>query len=231
MRIAVLEDDPDRVAIYNLLLSSAHHECVSFGTVGEFLQGIEHEHFDLFILDWMLPDGTAERPLKWIRDNLGWDIPVICVTSRQRESDVVNVLRMGADDYFVKSSKHFELLARIESLARRSRRAQADILHFELYEINQSSREISVRGKKIDLTQKDFELACYLFNHPGKLLAREDLLEKIWGIDAEIDTRTVDTHISRIRHKLDIYPKNGWEIVTVYGYGYRLQHAENASPA
>lgn len=231
MRIALLEDDPDLVAVYKLLFSAAQHACLPFGTVGGFLKGIEHERFDLFILDWTLPDGTAEKPLKWIRDNLGWDIPVICVTSRESESDVVNVLRMGADDYFVKSSKHFELLARIESLLRRSRRAQTDILHFEPYEIDQSSREISVLGKKIALTQKDFELACYLFKHPGKLLSREDLLEKIWGIDAEIDTRTVDTHISRIRRKLDISPKNGWEIVTVYGYGYRLRRAENASPA
>lgn len=92
----------------------------------------------------MLPDGTAGEALKWIRENLSWHIPIICVTSRNSEADVVNVLHMGADDYFVKSSRHFELLA------------------------------------------------SYLFQNQNKLLSRIHLLEKIWGLSAEIDTRTVN---------------------------------------
>lgn len=229
MRIGVLEDDQNQVAIYRLLFSSVQYQSEFFGTITDFLEGLKLEHFDLLVIDWMLPDGTAECVLKWVRENLGWDIPIICVTSRNSEYDVVSVLRMGADDYFVKSSKHFELLARIEALARRSQRKPASILRFEPYEINQDNREISVAGKKVDLTQKDYELACQLFQNPNRLLSRENLLERIWGVQAEIDTRTVDTHISRIRRKLNICPKNGWNIVTVYGYGYRLQQASVAA--
>ncbi len=231
MRIGILEDEPDQVAIYKLLFSSAQHQCEFYGTIASFMEGLKQESFDLLILDWMLPDGTADGALKWIRANLGWELPVICVTARSEESDIVSVLQMGADDYFVKSNKHFELLARIGALARRSNLTSSDNLLFGPYEIDMDSRIISVAGNKVILTQKDFELATYLFKNPNKLLSRTHLLDQIWGIQADIDTRTVDTHISRLRRKLDISPKNGCEIVTVYGYGYRLEQVEGTPAA
>lgn len=230
MRIGILEDDHDQVEIYKLLLSSAQHQCEFSGTIAAFLEVLKHENYDLIIVDWMLPDGTAEGAIQWIRENLGWEIPVICITARSSESDIVSVLQLGADDYFVKSDQHFELLARIGALARRSKKVLSDNLLFGPYEIHLDSREISVAGNKVELTPKDFELAVYLFKNPNRLMSREHLLDKIWGIQADIDTRTVDTHISRLRRKLDIFPKNDCEIVTVYGYGYRLQHSET-SPA
>ena len=223
MRIGVLEDDEDQVAIYQLLLTSAQHQSEFFGTVASFLESLKPDHFDLLIIDLMLPDGSGEDAIKWIREHLGWDVPVICVTARSTEANVVSLLQMGADDYFVKSDKHFELLARIGSLARRSKKVLSDNLLFGPYEIHMDSREISVAGHKIELTQKDFELAVYLFSNPNRLLSRDHLLDKIWGIQADIDTRTVDTHISHLRRKLDISPKNGCEIITVYGYGYRFE--------
>lgn len=231
MRIGILEDDEDQIAIYKLLLSSAQHQGEYFGKISNFLEALKIEHFDLLIVDLMLPDGLGEDAIKWIRENLGWNIPVICVTARSRESDVVKLLQLGADDYFVKSDKHFELLARIGALARRSQKVLSDNLLFGPYEIDLDSREISVAGNKIELTLKDFELATYLFSNPNRLMSREHLLDKVWGIHADIDTRTVDTHISRLRRKLDISPKNGCEIVTVYGYGYRLQQAGEISNA
>ncbi len=231
MRIGILEDDQNQADIYNLLFSSAQHECDIFGTIAVFLEGLKHEHFDLLVVDWMLPDGSGSVALKWIRENLGWNIPVICVTALSSETDVVSVLQMGADDYFVKSDKHFELLARIGALARRSNKIHSNNLLFGPYEIHLDSREISVAGNKVTLTQKDFELATYLFNNPNRLMSLEHLLDKIWGIKADIDTRTVDTHISRLRRKLHISPKNGCEIITVYGYGYRLQQAGEMSLA
>jgi two-component system response regulator RegX3 len=195
------------------------------------MESLQRSNFDFIILDWMLPDGTADGVLNWIRDHLGWNVPVICVTVCDSEADVVNVLRLGADDYFVKSPRHFELLARIESLARRNRERAPAVLRFGPYKIHQDEHEITFSDKKTCLTQKEFELACYLFHNPNRLLSRVHLLEKIWGIQAEIDTRTVYTNISRIRHKLDTSPQNGWEIVTVYGYGYRLQRTVKGAPA
>ena len=92
-----------------------------------------------------------------------------------------------------------------------------------VYEINQDLRQIRLHGKEIELTQKEFELACFLFQNHGKLLSRVHLLEKLWGLNADVDTRTVDTHMSRIRRKLAINPENGWQIIPVYGYGYRIE--------
>ncbi len=229
MRLAILEDEATQISIYELLFSTTQHRYEFFGTIASFMEALKHEKFDLLIIDWILPDGTAEEVLKWVRTTLDWHIPVICVTSRNNESDVVNVLHMGADDYFVKSPRYFELLARIESLGRRSREKQSVAnLRFGSYEIDQDNQEIIVAGKTVGLTQKEFALACYLFQNPNKLLSRVHLLEKIWGLAAEIDTRTVDTHISRIRNKLN-FTQNDWDISTIYGYGYRLQPASNAA--
>jgi two-component system response regulator RegX3 len=115
------------------------------------------------------------------------------------------------------------LIARIEALGRRNRATRQQVLKLGAYEIHQENRQILVRGVLIALTHKEYEVACYLFQNPGRLLSRAYLLEVIWGLQAEIDTRTVDTHVSRLRRKLDIYPKNGWKIVSIYGYGYRVE--------
>jgi DNA-binding response OmpR family regulator len=231
MRIAVLEDDATQVDLYKLWFSTAQHQCSFYGTIAGFIAALRSERFDLLLVDWVLPDGTGDVALRWIRETLGWEIPVICVTLRDAEQDVVNALRQGADDYVVKPPKYFELLARIESLGRRRRAAQLPILRLGAYEIHQENREILMAGKAVELTQKEYELACYLFQNPGRLLSRVHLLEAIWGLQAEIDTRTVDTHVSRIRRKLKVYPENGWEIISVYGYGYRLESAGGTAKA
>lgn len=105
------------------------------------------------------------------------------------------------------------------------RRCPPSQLKLGAYEINQQDREIRLNGKAVELTQKEYELACYLFQNPARLLSRVHLLEALWGLQAEIDTRTVDTHVSRLRHKLKIVPENGWEIISIYGYGYRMEAA------
>ncbi len=227
MRLGILEDEATQISIYELLFSSTQYQYDFFGTIATFLAALKQEKYDLLIIDWMLPDGTAEEAIKWVRKNVDWRIPIICVTSRNTESDVVNALHLGADDYFVKSQRYFELLARIDSLARRAREKQETTnLQFGLYEINPNDQEITIAGKNVGLTQKEFALARYLFQNPNKLLSRVHLLEKIWGLAAEIDTRTVDTHISRLRSKLHLSPKSEWDITTVYGYGYRLQSSK-----
>ena len=231
MRIAVLEDDATQVELYRLWFSTAQHQCSFFGSIAEFIAALRNERFDLLLVDWVLPDGTGDQALRWIRETLGWEIPVICVTLRDAEQDIVAALRQGAADYLVQPPKYFDLLARIESLARRSRGTQLPVLRLGTYEINQENREILMAGKPVELTQKEYELACYLFQNPGRLLSRVHLLEAIWGLHAEIDTRTVDTHVSRIRRKLRIYAENGWEIISVYGYGYRLESASVTAKA
>ncbi len=223
MRIAILEDDPSQLALYDLWLSTAQHTFVQHTTVSTFLAELHAARFDLLMIDMGLPDGSGAEVLAWIRTNLGWDIPVIVVTAEEAESAVVSMLRAGADDYVVKPPKYFELIARIEALGRRTRASAAQALRLGAYEIHYADREIRLHGKPVELNQKEFQVACHLFEHPGRLLSRVSMLEALWGLQAEIDTRTVDTHVSRLRRKLNIYPENGWQIISVYGYGYRLE--------
>jgi DNA-binding response OmpR family regulator len=229
MRIGVLEDEASQVELYRLWLGTARHEAVFYGTVAQFLNALPNEKFDLLIIDRQLPDGNGETALAWVREHLGWEIPVVFVTAHDVEADVVTALRLGANDYVVKPPKYFELIARIEGLARRAHPAPSTLLKFGVYEIDQGNRQLRLHGKVADLTQKEYELACYMFQSPGRLLSRVHLLEKIWGLEAEIDTRTVDTHVSRLRRKLQIYPEQGWEIVSVYGYGYRMEPVKAAA--
>ena len=228
MRIAVLEDNLIQIELYKLWLSTAQHQFQIYTMVADLLAALKTEKFDLLLIDMSLPDGSGDKVLTWVRENLGWSLSIIVVTARDAESDAVSALRLGADDYVVKPPKYFELIARIEALGRRNRSARQQVLKLGVYEIHQENRQILAAGKPVELTQKEYEVACYLFQNPGRLLSRVHLLEVIWGLQAEIDTRTVDTHISRLRRKLHIYPENGWEIISIYGYGYRIEMVEPA---
>lgn len=229
MRIGILEDDTNQVDLYHLWLSSAQHDCVCYCTIAAFCDALKTETFDVLLVDRMLPDGYGERALEWVRSNLGWEVPVIFVTASDSEADIVNALRQGANDYVIKPPKYFELIARIEAQTRLNKAAAPKSIDRGAYQLDLQNRAIRLDGKPVELTQKEYELACYLFQHPQRLLARVQLLEIIWGFHSEIDTRTVDTHVSRLRRKLRIGAATGWEIVSVYGYGYRIEALEPTS--
>lgn len=225
MHIGVLEDDEAQRQLLELWISSGQHTSKGFTTAAEFRNGLDAERFDLLMVDWMLPDGNGADVLQWIRQNLGNEVPVVIVTSCDDEQTVVAALRAGADDYVVKPPKPMELLARLEAVARRVRQSGLPVLRMGAIEIDIQGHRLSIQGAPITLTQKEFDLSVYLFQSPGKLLSRDHLLNKIWGINAELDTRTVDTHISRLRKKLSLDGRHGWKLVPVYGYGYRLDRA------
>jgi DNA-binding response OmpR family regulator len=226
MHIALLEDDIDQQQLLGLWLSSGGHTHSAYATVASMLAALKCERFDLLIVDWMLPDGTGESVLDWVRQNLGWDVPVIVVTAREEEAIVVAALRAGADDYVVKPPKPMELLARLQAVARRAKPGGLPVLRMGAYEIDVAQHRLSVEHTPVTLTQKEFDLSVYLFQNPGKLLSRDHLLNKIWGFNADIDTRTVDTHVSRLRKKLFLDGAKGWKLVPVYGYGYRFDRSD-----
>lgn len=231
MHIALLEDDVDQRDIAMLWLESGGHEVASFGTTAEMLEALKTQRFDLLLLDWMLPDGSGLDVLAWARQNLGWSVPIIVLTSRDDEATVVQALQAGADDYLVKPAKTLELLARIVSVSRRVKPGGLPVLRMGDYEIDVEQHRLAVGGKTIVLTQKEFELSVYLFQNPGTLLSRDHLLNKVWGLNADVDTRTVDTHVSRLRRKLGLDGGRGWLLSSVYGYGYRLQRTDDGSAA
>jgi DNA-binding response OmpR family regulator len=228
MRIAIAEDDADQLDLFALWLSGPERTCKGFATAESFIAGLKAERFDVLLLDWMLPDGTGGDILTWVRTNLGWEMPVIVVTAREDEATVCTALEAGADDYVVKPPKQRELIARIEAVVRRSRPGGPKVLRLGSYEVDMQMHQLSMDGAPVTMTQKEFDLATYFFQSPGKLLSRDHLLSKIWGINADVDTRTVDTHVSRLRKKLLLDGSKGWKLVPIYGYGYLFDRMADA---
>lgn len=225
MLIALLEDDPDQAAILQTWLEGGGHNCRVFGTGKACIEGIQHEPFDLYVIDWILPDISGLEVLAWVREHLGWTTPVLFVTVRDSEEDIVKALEKGADDYMTKPLRHMETLARISALSRRGEntaRAQ-DRLQFGNFQLNSSLRTVLRGEEEIELTETEYELAAYLFKNAGRVLSRTSILESVWNRGPEFNTRTVDTHISRLRKKLGLIPEHGWKLSSVYRYGYRLE--------
>jgi DNA-binding response OmpR family regulator len=223
MNIWLLEDDPAQAELLTTWLTGADHAVRHFSQGNDIiaaLAGNSHE-FDLIILDWELPDTTGVEVLNEIRHTVSWHVPVLFVTQREAEADIVNALASGADDYMVKQISSAEFLARVQALGRRLASQELD---FEVgpYLFKPQSQTIMLNGESCDLTAKDFDLAWYLFRHIGRLLSREQLLRDVWGVSG-LNTRTVDVHVSRIRKRMNINPEQGFRIKTIYQHGYRLE--------
>jgi DNA-binding response OmpR family regulator len=225
VRIGLLEDDSNQIELISLWASEAGDQLKPYTTGKSFREAIVLEDFDLVILDWHLPDTSGIEILDWLRGEKASIIPVIFITSRDSEASVVEALEHGADDYMVKPVNKSITLARIKALQRRSKTNTEQNLKIESYEpfsINQAEQKISIHGEPVKLTTKEFELAAYLFRNAGCLISRDFLLQEIWGTRGDLNTRTVDTHVSRIRSKLGINPSAGWQLSSIYQRGYRL---------
>lgn len=231
MRVALLEDDPDQAKIMALWLEAAGHDCQTFGLARDFKRAVLRESFDLLIIDWMLPDINGDEVLAWVRRSLDWPAPVLFVTQRDSEQDVVRALELGADDFMAKPAKRLELVARVNALGRRAHhtRPEDGALQFGSYELDLPTHTLRRDGKDVDLTNKEFDLALFLFRNNSRVLSRGHILESVWGSTSELNTRTVDTHVSRLRRKLDLSETNGWRLRAVYQHGYRLEPVDDES--
>lgn len=224
MNIAIVEDDPIQTTLICRWLEEAGHDCHCYSDGESFLTAPPVTSHQLLLLDWELPGHSGLDVLNRIRSEQNQYIPVIFVTKRNGEHDIVKALRSGADDYLTKPARQQELLARIEAIARRSAK-QSDndgVESIGPFTIHQHSRLLQRNGQSLELTQKEFALAIHLLRNIGKLLTREELLDKVWGHANNLNTRTVDTHISRVRKKLKLIPEQGWQLGAIYQYGYRL---------
>jgi DNA-binding response OmpR family regulator len=228
VHIALLEDDKDQSVLMQATLENAGHKCVVYGSGKDMTMALLHESYDLLILDWLVPDMNGLEVLKWVRESLDWKIPVLFITQKEDEEDIVQALQMGADDYMSKPVKRAEMLARINSISRRSQQVNVDEdeLEFIPYVLQRASKSVKLNGDSIEITRKEFELTLFLFRNAGRVLSRGYILETVWGRSAEINTRTVDTHISRLRRKLSISAENGWKLTSIYQHGYRLEKSE-----
>jgi DNA-binding response OmpR family regulator len=230
LRIALLEDDRLLAQLMEGWLVEAGYECQVFNQGKPLIYHLCRDTFDIIILDWMLPDTDGIQVLQWIREHVDWHIPVLFVTGKDEEADIVQALNQGADDYMVKPVKRLEMLARITAVSRRilPQDETQKVLEFGYYKIDANSRTVFVKDQPIELTQKEFELILFLFRCAGRVLSRGHILESVWGRNPNLNTRTVDTHVSRIRNKLDLRPEHGWQLKAVYQHGYRLEQTEES---
>ncbi len=216
--------------LYEHWLDEEGHNCKFYQTGKDFIKALGRESFDLAILDWELPDLSGAEVLLQMRKQLDWPMPVLFATNRDEESDIVYALRAGADDYMVKPVKRNEMLARLTALGRRFGNLETDQtrVNTEPYKMDSVELQVNFDNESIQLTRKEFDLALFLFRNPGRLLSRGHIMESVWGQNAELNTRTVDTHVSAIRQKMKIAPERGWRLVSIYGYGYRLEQVNQA---
>ena len=231
MHIAVLEDEQSLAVDLAGLLKKNGHEVSIFEDGSHLIETLQAELYDMFILDWKVPSMSGFEVLKHIRSELGFKTPVIFLTSNDNETDIVNALSSGADDYSVKPLRPQELMARINALIRRSygepkkSNAPETILGYTFYT---AERGVEFGGTKISLTDKEFILAHYFFSNLDRPLSRTHIMMRIWGQTEEGLSRTLDVHVAWIRNKLNIGAQSAnVRLVAIHGYGYRLMQVPN----
>jgi len=220
-RILVIEDEQDLGSLleYNLKADGYEAEVARTGAAG--LARYKAFKPDLVLLDLMLPDISGAEVARMVREDPTRQVPIIMVTARGEEADRVKGLELGAEDYVVKPFSVKELLLRIKVALRRQGEAPAPAGRMSRGDIvlDTERHEVTVKGAPVVLTALEFRLLKTFLERPGRVQTRETLLSDVWGIDAEVTTRTVDTHIKRLREKLG---KAGEVIETVRGVGYKL---------
>lgn len=227
MKIAFLEDNKLFAEDVVQTLTAAGHEVSHFSSGREYLSNMAKNQYDMCLLDWEVPDMSGTEVMANLKLK-GLVAPIIFLTGRDAEEDVVKVLEAGADDYIVKPPIPSVLIARINALMRRTQPNQQaqQVQSFGALTVDFSRRKFEINGSPIKLTEKETELALYFFGQQGVLLSRAHLIKVVWGSSPDIDTRTIDVHVSHLRNKLSLLPQNGWRLISVYHQGYRLERLE-----
>lgn len=228
LRVALLEDDEFQSSLIELWLSEENHSCKVFADGRSLIRHLNNESFDIIILDWIVPDMDGLEVLRWIREQRKLRVPVIFLSQIEGEPEVVRALKLGADDYIRKPAQKNELVARIQAATRRFSKDFINKPTVEMppYTIDYANSCFILHDERIEMTQKEFELATFLFTNVNRALSRGHILESVWGTDPDLNTRTVDTHVSRIRKKLQIAEGNGWMLNSIYQHGYRLENLD-----
>jgi two-component system alkaline phosphatase synthesis response regulator PhoP len=222
-KILVVEDEPNMVAGLRDNFEFEGYQVITARDGVEGLQRALDESPDLVVLDVMMPRMSGLEVCKQLRAKRG-SIPIIMLTARGQEVDKVVGLELGADDYVTKPFSIRELLARVKAVLRRTSVVPKDQDRRSFGEVEVDLRKCRVlkSGKAIDISSKEFELLKYFIVHSGETLSRDRLLEDVWGYDNYPTTRTVDTHLVRLRQKLEPNPDQPQYFLTVHGTGYRF---------
>lgn len=229
-RILLVEDEKairDAVAAY---LERENYWVTSVADGQEAIEQFANHHFDLVILDLMLPRVPGERVCRVIRDSSS--VPIIMLTAKGEVEDRIMGLELGADDYLIKPFSPRELVARVRALLRRVQtdvEPQREVMDFGDLVIDVSGHKVLLKGTEVDLTASEFKLLTTLCRYPGRVFSRMELVEKVLGYDFEGYERTIDSHVKNLRAKIGDNPRNPKWLHTVHGVGYRFEDPTQSS--
>lgn len=224
MRIGILEDDASLAQELVELLGGSGHQCNLHSSGENLLSFLSYETVDVLLLDWTAGGTPTSEIIRRVREENPVQPPIIVLTTRTAEQDIVAALRCGADGYALKPLQRAVLLARIEGLYERwyPKPSGPRIERYGDYAFDIETETVAIHGAPALLTSKEFALSLLLFRNQGRTLSRSYIFEALWGSRPELQTRTVDSHIAKIRAKLELRGEGGFRLVPVYGFGYRL---------
>lgn len=219
--IYIIEDDDNIREIEEFALSNAGHKVLGFNCARHFFEKLEEIIPDLCLVDIMLPDENGNEIVKKLRRNPKTKkIPVIMVTAKTTELDLVKGLEDGADDYIKKPFSVMELISRVKALLRRTKPEEIKALNLDGLRINNEKHEVTIEDTPVELTYKEYELLSFFVINKGIVLKREVIMDRVWGVDYEGETRTIDMHVKTLRQKLGDY---GARIKTIRNVGYVIE--------
>jgi len=222
-RVLIVDDDPDIVRLVSYNLSHSGFGVQSASTGREALDLVQRQPPDLIVLDVMLPDVDGLEVCRTLRQQTpSQRIPILMLTAKGEEIDRVVGFEIGADDYVSKPFSPRELVLRVKSILRRSGASRTDVLHAGRIQIFPERRQCFVGPDLVTLTAKEFDLLFELIKARGNVLTREVLMDRVWGYHGDATSRTLDTHVRRLREKLG---PEGNQVETVRGVGYRISDA------
>lgn len=223
MHIAVIDNDPQQRALIIDALMAAGHQCAASANDEALISKRMQEGLDLLVFHWQ-PEAEGMRWLTLLRQTLK-TLPVLLVTGRAAGRDFADALHDGPSDYVVKPVRRQEVALRARVLLTRVNPGKflSDAEEFGDFTFDVRAARLTVSGTQVNLTQKEFDLALLFFRNLGRPLSRATILESVWSQDTEFNSRTMDTHVSRVRTKLGLRPERGFRLAPVYSYGYRLE--------
>jgi DNA-binding response OmpR family regulator len=219
-QILIVDDEPHIFELASLYLKNDGFSTLHAHSGAQALQMIKEHHPDLVVLDIMLPELDGWEVSRRLRQE-GNNVPIIMLTARGEDVDKIVGLELGADDYMTKPFNPRELVARVKAVLRRAESQQhvRRLLRLGQLEIDRDSREARIAGQELELRTKEFDLLLTFAEHPGFVLNRDQLLDRVWGYSFGGGTRTVDVHVARLRDKLH---NSGVRIETIWNVGYKL---------
>jgi DNA-binding response OmpR family regulator len=220
--IVLAEDDPKQAELVRRYLERERHSVVVVPDGRETLELVRRRRPDLLVLDVMLPGLDGLEVCRILRAES--DVPVLMLTARSTEDDLLRGLDLGADDYMTKPYSPRELMARVRTLLRRTHAAERDAgpMRVGALSVDVGRHEVSVNEQPVDTTPGEFRLLEVMAAHPDQVFTRGQLLEHLHGFDRYITQRAIDVHVMNLRKKIEVSPRKPARLVTVYGVGYKL---------